>query len=67
VAAFTLADTGRQVAVVHNLSGQAQSVGLEGAKRIGGWLSAAGPDGAKPALKGGVLEMPPFTTVVAVY
>jgi glycosidase len=66
VAAFTLAGAARQVAVVHNLSGQAKTVVMEGAKRIGGWL-AAGTDGARPSLKNGVLALPPFTTVVTVY
>ena len=57
----------KDLAVVHNLSANSQTVTVSGVSALGGTLSAAGATAAKPSLSGASLTMPAYTTAVLEY
>ena len=57
----------KDLAVVHNLSANSQTVTVSGVSVLGGTLGAAGAAAAKPSLSGASLTMPAYTTAVLEY
>ena len=58
---------GRNLAIVHNLSGTSQTVTIDGASILGGTLTAESASAVKPSLSGDSLTMPAYTSAIIGY